>query len=93
MDKRIRVKRADPKFKETLKLELPEMHCKHCGKTWTPRFPEVRQCPACKTTYFRFTKEEVYKARRKKTLRNRISMLKRGVEIVAAQAEKVIADK
>ena len=33
-------------------VEINQMFCKRCGWKWTPRKPEVRICPHCKTAYF-----------------------------------------
>jgi Zn finger protein HypA/HybF involved in hydrogenase expression len=33
-------------------VEISELTCKRCGKTWIPRQKTVRVCPKCKTAYW-----------------------------------------
>jgi Zn finger protein HypA/HybF involved in hydrogenase expression len=31
------------------KVKLRKLKCQRCGKEWTPRQEDVRQCPKCKS--------------------------------------------
>jgi len=33
-------------------IELPTMECKRCHHKWTPRVPNPRECPRCKSPYW-----------------------------------------
>jgi predicted Zn-ribbon and HTH transcriptional regulator len=35
--------------------------CKKCGLKWTPRKPEPRTCPKCKSYYYNENKKELIK--------------------------------
>lgn len=35
-----------------VKFILKILKCLRCGHEWTPRKPEVRQCPRCKSAYW-----------------------------------------
>lgn len=32
-----------------MNIKVPRLECRRCGYTWTPRVPDVRQCPRCKS--------------------------------------------
>ena len=36
-----------------MKIVLTKLTCKRCSWTWTPRKADVRQCPHCKSAYWR----------------------------------------
>jgi Zn finger protein HypA/HybF involved in hydrogenase expression len=35
-----------------MKIKLPILECKRCGKKWIPKKEDVRQCPKCKSAYW-----------------------------------------
>jgi len=52
--------------KPTLKKK-PKIHCRVCGYEWTPRVENPKQCPNCKSTYWRTGKPPLKKSSAKKT--------------------------
>lgn len=62
----VRIKKRNVKKRVT--IMLPKEHCYHCGHDWHPRFRMVQRCPKCKTTYWKWTKEETITMRRKQTM-------------------------
>lgn len=43
------------------KMGLKPKKCLRCGREWTPRKTEVRQCPYCKSAYFDVPRKEMKK--------------------------------
>ena len=41
-----------------MKIKLPELKCRRCGKEWTPRTSEVRECPKRKSSKWDLPKDE-----------------------------------
>jgi len=48
-----------------MKVKVTKLKCLRCGKEWTPRKEDVRQCPYCKTAYFNVPKEEKIKNKKR----------------------------
>ena len=47
------------------------LKCKRCGHEWTPRKPEVRMCPECRSAYWNESKEDAQKTVRRNRLEGR----------------------
>jgi len=39
-------------------IDVPELTCKRCGHSWTPRSNDPRMCPRCKSYKWNVAKEK-----------------------------------